>query len=169
MIIGTARSGKSEYAEQRVMELSSRRVYLAVSEIYDEEMARRVELHRERRKGKGFATIERPRDLGGAELPEDSCVLIESLGVWLSNEMFRPDGEVNLSAGEKVYRDLVKIVERVRDVVVVSDDVFSDGMEYDALTEEWVRTLGGLHVRIAEIADEVMEVVAGLPVRYKPS
>lgn len=168
LIVGSASSGKSEYAEHRVMELSGKRVYVAVSEVRDEEMARKVKLHRERRAGRGFRTIERSRCLGELELEEDWCVLIEGLGVLLSNEMFGSDG-VDMRAGERVYGDLVRIAARVRDVVIVSDDVFSDGEEYDDLTEEWRRSLGELHVRIAALADEVIEVVAGLAVKYKHS
>ena len=166
LIIGGARSGKSEYAERRAMELSRRRVYVAASEVRDEETARRVELHRLRRKGRGFTTIERPRNLGGLELPEGCCVLIESLSVWLANEMFGEDG-VDMTAGERVYRDFVSIRARAEHVVIVSDDVFCDGVSYDELTEGWMRELGRLHVRLAALADEVVEVAAGLPIIHK--
>ena len=168
LIIGGARSGKSEYAERRAMQLSDRRVYVATSEVFDEEMAHRVELHRSRREGLGFTTIERARDLGGLELPEGCCVLIESLSVWLANEMFGAEG-VDVRAGEKVYSEVLSLRERAEHVVLVSDDVFSDGVSYDDLTEKWRRELGRLHVRLAVLADEVVEVVAGLPVIYKPA
>ena len=166
-IAGTARSGKSQYAELRASELgkSSQKIYVAAAEIRDDEMRRRAELHRERRKNMGFRTIERYRDLGGLELPEDACVLIESLTVWTANEMFT-DSAVNHSAGEKVYSDFMKIYSKVKNIVLVSDDVFSDGAEYDPLTEEYMRTLGGLHVKIAAFADEVIEIVSGIPLRY---
>ena len=56
--------------------------------------------------------------------------------------------------------------EKVKDIVLVSDDVFCDGEEYDALTEEYIKTLGGLHVKLAALADEVIECVSGIPLRY---
>ncbi|MBQ7221404.1 MAG: bifunctional adenosylcobinamide kinase/adenosylcobinamide-phosphate guanylyltransferase [Synergistaceae bacterium] len=167
-IAGMTRSGKSEYAEKRAVELgrdASSLVYIAASEVYDAEMMRRVELHRARRAGMGFMTIERTHDLGELMLPEDACVLIESLSVWLANEMFTGSG-VNNDAGEKVYQDFMRLRRRVKHVVLVSDDVFSDGGGYDELTKEYVRTLGGLHVRLAAVADEVYEIVSGIAVRY---
>ena len=175
-----AGSGKSAYAERRAAELAELRasetgtphtkIYIAAAEVRadDSEMLARVERHRLRRKGMDFTTIECSRDLGELMLPEDACVLVESLSVWTANEMFAASG-VNHSAGEKVCADFVKIYGQVKDIVLVSDDVFSDGAEYDSLTEEYMRILGGLHVKLAALADEVIEVVSGLPVRYKPS
>ena len=55
----------------------------------------------------------------------------------------------------------------MRDAVIVVDDIFSDGGGYDALTEEYVRALAKLTVKIAGIADEVVEVIAGMPITYK--
>ena len=164
-IAGTAGSGKSEYAEHRALGLSPESLYIATAEVRDADMLRKVELHRKRREGTGFTTIECPRNLGGLELPEDSCVLIESLTVWLANEMFTAGG-VNHDAGGKVCSDFLRIRERVKHVVLVSDDVFSDGRDYDPLTEEYLRTLGGLHVRLAALADEVIECVSGIPLQY---
>lgn len=171
-IAGMTRSGKSQYAEKRAAEIgkNSPKIYIATAEIFDDdsEMLARVELHKARRKGMGFTTIERYRDLGGLEIPENACVLIESLTVWTANEMFR-GGSVNHSAVEKVYTDFMSIYSRAKDIVLVSDDVFSDGAEYDSRTEEYMRILGELHVKLAAIADEVIEVVSGLPVFYKHS
>ena len=166
-IAGMTRSGKSEYAEKITCELGRNipKIYVATAGIYDAEMQRRVELHRMRRAGRGFITIEKMRDWGELELPEDSCVLIESLTVWTANEMFTESG-VNHSAGEKVYHDFMSLRERVRHVITVSDDIFSDGLRYDDMTEEYLRILGGLHVKLAALADEVYEIVAGIPVRY---
>ena len=166
-IAGMTRSGKSAYAELRASELGRNihKIYVATAEIHDTEMLERVELHKARRRGMGFTTIECYRDLGELVLPENACVLIESLTVWTANEMFR-DGNVNHNVGEKVYSDFMNIYRRVKDIVLVSDDVFSDGVKYDALTEEYMRILGSLHVRLAAVADEVIEVVSGIPLRY---
>ena len=113
----------------------------------------------------GFETVERTRDLGELVLPEYACVLIESLTVWIANEMFSDSG-INHDAGEKVYRDFMNIRERVKNIVLVSDDIFSDGVSYDVMTEEYLRTMGSLHVKLAAIADEVSEIVSGIPVHY---
>ena len=54
----------------------------------------------------------------------------------------------------------------VKDVVIVADDVFSDGGGYGSLTEEYVKALAELTVKIAETSDEVIEVFAGKPITY---
>lgn len=171
LISGGAASGKSRYAESRLSELKGQpKIYAAMSEVYDEEMRERVKIHQAMRAGKGFLTLERTRGLGEANIPAGSSVMIESLTAWAANEMFAAEGvrDGGHVAG-KVLADLSVILGRVRDVVIVADDIFSDGGGYDSLTEEYVRTLAELTVRIAAIADEVTEVVSGLNVCYKRS
>ncbi len=167
-IAGMTRSGKSSYAELTASQLGQNipKIYIATSDPHnDPEILARIELHQARRKHMGFTTIERYRDLGGLVLPTNSCVLLESLTVWTANEMF-PASSVNHNASSKIYTDFISIHTRVKNIVLVSDDVFSDGVEYDPLTEEYMRTLGGLHVKLAALADEVIEVVSGIPLRY---
>ena len=169
LISGGAASGKSRYAESRLSELDGQpKIYVAVSEVYDEEMRERVKIHQAMRAGKGFITAERTRDLGDINIPSGASVMIESLTAWTANEMFA-DGTVRDSGHvvRKVLEDLEVITARARDVVIVSDDIFSDGGGYDSLTEDYVRTLAELTLRIAAIADEVTEVSAGLTVCYK--
>ena len=80
-VSGSARSGKSEWAEQTALALSRDipRVYLATARVTDADMRRRVARHREARKGRGFLTVERARDLSGAldAIPKGALVLLE--------------------------------------------------------------------------------------------
>ena len=84
LVVGASASGKSEYAEALTLALSPAcpRVYLATMEPYDAESRVRVARHQALRVGKGFATVERPRDLAGLDaaplrgsvvLPPTSC------------------------------------------------------------------------------------------------
>lgn len=169
LIFGGASSGKSRYAESRLSKLSGQpKIYMAVSEVYDDEMRERVRIHKAMRADRGFLTIERTRDLGGTNVPAGSSVMIESLTAWAANEMFTAEGvkDSDYVVG-KVLADLSAIMGRVNDVVIVSDDIFSDGGEYDSLTENYVRTLVELTVKIAELSDEVTEIVSGMPITYK--
>ena len=160
LIAGGARSGKSSYAESRLSELSGYpKIYMAVSKIYDDEMRERVKIHQAMRKGKGFLTLERTRDLGNAEIPLGSDVMIESLTVWAANEMFTDEG-VNASDSvvSKILSDLGKLLLRAGNVVIVTDDIFS---------EEYVKCLAELTVKIAEISGEVWECYSGINICYK--
>ena len=169
LVSGASRSGKSSYAENRLEELeSSNKIYIAVSKIYDDEMMRRVQLHRQRRENKNFITLEKTSDLAGLILPEKASVLIESLTVWTANEMFTEKVTRNSEeVCEKIYSDFLVLKSKCENIILVSDDVFSDGIIYDTLTEEYIRALAKLTCKIAAVADEVIEISAGLPVHYK--
>lgn len=171
LVFGTARSGKSGYAETRLEGLGgSPKIYAAMSGIEDEEMRERVEIHRAMRSGKGFLTAECRDGLKAEDFPEGSAVLIESLTAWAANEMFTDEGvRTRGYVVGKILREIRALSERVRDVVIVSDDIFSDGVKYERLTEEYVKCLAELTVKIAESADEVTEVFSGLPFTYKTS
>ena len=65
LVTGGSGSGKSEYAENRIVELAEDcdRYYIATMQVYDEEGQKRITRHRQMRSGKGFATIEQQTDI----------------------------------------------------------------------------------------------------------
>ena len=83
VIIGGSGSGKSQYAEQLLLHTKAKHLYyLATMEIHGEEEQQKVERHRRMREGKGFVTIEQPRDLSRVEIMwpgEESAVLVECI------------------------------------------------------------------------------------------
>ena len=64
LIIGGSASGKSEYAERLVCSLPGKRIYAATMEPFGEEGRERIARHRKLREGRGFVTVEVPRELG---------------------------------------------------------------------------------------------------------
>lgn len=168
-ISGSSKSGKSSYAESRLESFSgSLKIYIAASRITDDEMKERVKLHQERRKNKGFITIECKCDLGDVNIPEGASIMIESLTAWTANEMFK-DNCIHESdyVIEKIRSELECIRHKAMNLIVVADDIFSDGITYDALTERYMRTLGELEIMIASCADEVIEIFSGMPYNFK--
>jgi adenosylcobinamide kinase/adenosylcobinamide-phosphate guanylyltransferase len=172
-VSGAARSGKSAWAEKRALSLAAgdtagQLVYFATARVADAEMARRVAIHKAARKGKGFETIERYTDVGGAVhlIPPSSTVLLECLGTLLANEMFRIGGPADLQAQEvyvrKIFDDVMSLNSHVANLLVVSNDIFSDGITYDEPTEKYRRALGALHVKLAGVASLAVECAAGL-------
>ena len=52
-------------------------------------------------------------------------------------------------------------------LVIVSNNVFEDGNEYDSSTMAYIRAMGRINEKLAKMADEVIEVVVGIPVAVK--
>ena len=168
-VSGAVRSGKSEWAEKTALELSPSgpRAYLATARAADAEMRDRVARHQAARATRGFITVERERDLERAlpEIPPGATVLLECLGTWTANEMFgRPDGRV-LEPGRviAVVEGVVRALRsRAEHLLIVSNDVFSDGVVYDEGTENYLKALGSLHIALARSADCAVECASGL-------
>ena len=154
LVIGAAASGKSAYAESLCLGRDGPRVYLATMEPFGEEGTRRIARHRALREGKGFSTLERTRDVGNL----------------VANELFA-EGGLSPRDPDAVAREVLGGIERLAQAaaytVVVTVDVFADGMRYDEGTEAWRRALACVNAGVAALADRAVEVVCGIPVWMK--
>lgn len=163
LVIGAAASGKSEYAEDIVMSLSGEKIYIATMEPFGAEAEERIARHRVLRAGKGFTTVERPRNLIGLTPEADWNVLIEDLPNLVANELFSPEG----GGADAVLSGVERICKTASNVTIVTGDIFSDGGTYDTGTQEYMEMLADLHTKIAEKADNVVEVICGIPCAVK--
>lgn len=166
LVTGGSGSGKSAFAESRVLSLPEKpRIYLATMMIRDEESRDRIRRHRKLREGKDFQTAECPYGSFHADRFAGCVVLLEDLSNLLANEMFsRSDPSHAL---QRVWGELEQLRRKAAHLVVVTNDVFSDGLQYTKETEEYLRGLGMLNCRLAFMADEVYEIVYGIPVMLK--
>lgn len=167
VVIGGSGSGKSAFAEQKILSFGEKkRYYLATMEIFDEESRKRVEKHRRMRADKKFETIECPTHLEDVEVTEGSVVLLECMSNLVANEIFSPGGRKNDT--ERVILDGIRrLMEAAEEIVVVTNSVFSDGYEYDIETKGYLECLGKVNAGMASLADEVYEVVCGIPIPIK--
>lgn len=165
LISGGAASGKSEYAEKIATEQGGTLVYLATMQVWGEEDRRRVERHRAMRAGKGFLTVERPHHLAGVNVPTGSVVLLECLSNLTANECFGPLGFVG--AEERILDGIETLLTRTAHLVVVTNELFGDGVTYPEETARYLAVLSSLNRKLACRADCVTEVVCGLPVVWK--
>ena len=173
LIIGGSGSGKSAYAENYMNSISEdrKKYYIATMQIYDEEGKRKVERHRMLRGGKGFSTIEQPIDIGkAAEKMEDGerTALLECISNLTANEMFLgeiPGTEEVIT--EKIVGGIAVLNRELTHLVIVSNNVFEDGNVYDKTTMAYIRAMGRINQKLAEMADEVVEVVVGIPIVIK--
>lgn len=166
-VSGGSGSGKSAFAEERIVRSGiGRRVYIATMEPFGEDGEARIVRHRALRAGKGFTTCERPRDLKGLDLPENCAALLEDLTNLFANEWFA-GGPDQAGAAARVLEGLRSLRRQAALTVVVGNDLFSDGMDYDGETLAYLHELAALNARAAALADEVYEVVCGIPIRHK--
>lgn len=159
---GGSGCGKSTWAEKLIASLpNEKRVYIATMQVYDEESVRRVQRHRAQRADKGFVTVECEKDLASAAIEKGSIVLLEDLVNLLANELF-DGGDPN-----RIVPALKALAQRCRHLVMVTNDVFSDGVDYAESTRTYLRLLADLNRQAAEMADTVVEVVYSIPVCVK--
>ena len=167
-VIGASGSGKSAFAEKLCCSLCpGEKYYIATMSASGAEGEARVKRHRENRAGLNFRTVECPAGLERIRLPEGAVLLLEDLPNLLANEMYGPEGRMR-DPGENLPEILMKeihfLLRQADSAVVVTGQVFSDGIEYDSSTMEYMRLLAELNSRLASEADEVYEVVCGIPI-----
>lgn len=167
LVTGGSGSGKSAYAEEKVLSFGpARRIYIATMYPFDLESRRRIDRHRRMRAGKGFETVERYTNLKELVLPEDCVVLLECMSNLAANEMFREDGAHENTVAQ-ILEGVRGIAARVRHFVVVTNEIFSEAEMYRDGMADYRRYLGELNQAMAGLADEVVEVVYGIPVFHK--
>ena len=172
LVIGGSGSGKSSYAEELAVSLAEpgkmKKYYLATMQVCDAEGRQRVGRHRKLRSGKGFFTIEQPTEIHRALEKMDGgerVALLECISNLTANEMFS-EGETKseMQVIENVIRGIELLNRQVTHFVVVSNNVFEDGIIYDATTMEYIHVIGKINQKLAALADQVVEVVVGIPV-----
>ena len=168
IVIGGSGSGKSAYAEQCILDFGgTRRVYIATMQPFGAEGQARIARHRKMRAAKKFSTIECYTNLKEVELEPGSDVLLECMSNLTANEIFDPSGAGKARTEEEILAGVSRLAHQARNLVLVTNEIFSDGYRYEEETMEYQRILGNINVRLAEMADCVTEVVYGIPVRIK--
>src|SRR6185312_460969 len=163
LITGGARSGKSTRAETRARAFAGRPVYVATAEALDAEMHERIAKHRLRR-GNEWLERETPLEVAAALLETDGggARLVDCLTLWLSN-LIHAERD-----WEKEATLLLEALSRQRSpVVLVTNEVGLGIVPDNALARRFRDAAGILNQMVAQAADEVEFVVAGLPMRMK--
>ncbi len=164
LILGGARSGKSRFAEKQALACQKERLYLATSQIFDDEMKTRIDKHKLDR-GPDWITIEEPleiSDLLKREASPDRVILLDCLTLWVTNLMM---AERNMKSA---FANLVDTLQTLKgDVILVSNEVGQGIVPDNKMAREFRDLAGWLHQDIAAIADKVYFVTAGLPQRLK--
>ena len=179
LITGGSGSGKSAYAEKYICHASNgkgykEKYYIATMQVFDDEGQRKIDRHRRLRVGKGFITIEQPRDIHNAvsklqtesSLKTGRSALLECMSNLVANEMFPPVDASGIQAAEaekealdaienmkdyetaqisrvskKVLKEVSILSENVAELVIVTNNVFEDGVCYDESTMNYIKAM----------------------------
>lgn len=174
-VSGGVRSGKSAWAEKKVLNAkAARNVYLASGRAYDAEMKARIERHREDRLGQGWTTIEQPWHLEDAvaKLEPGDAVLWDCVTTWLANELYEgweegmPCAEQS-GCMERKWTELQETLKKIQAIaevlVIVSNEVLDDFVR-DRTYQFW---LGRIHLWLVAEAGEAYEVENGFAYKRK--
>ena len=165
LITGGSASGKSTYAESVAASLPGPRFYVATMRPWDDECLSRIAKHRRQRAGLGFETLEHYGDLRSLCLPASGTVLLECMGNLTANVLFGPEPPPRPL--EQVAEGITRLAAQCRHLLVVTNEVFSDGVPADEGTVRYLRLLAGLNAWMGREFDTVIEVVCGIPVARK--
>lgn len=163
LIIGGARSGKSAFAETLAPDVG-RRVYVATAEMIDAEIAERIARHRARR-GSGWTTVEAPLTLATAIRAHgsaDTFVLVDCISFWLEN-LLRARRDV-----DKAVDELLEATRQAEGTLVLVTNEVGMGVTPEGSLARRLRNVAGItNQRLAQDADEVILITAGLPLQLK--
>ena len=162
LILGGARSGKSKLAEQYATESQLSVCYIATSEPTDKEMSERVRLHRERRPDH-WGLVEEPiklADVLKAQATSETCILVDCLTLWLTNLLMLED-QSQFDRERQALLDVLPILPG--QIIMVSNETNMGVVPMGELTRKFCDEAGLLHQAVAEISEQVILTVAGLP------
>ncbi|MBN2452985.1 MAG: bifunctional adenosylcobinamide kinase/adenosylcobinamide-phosphate guanylyltransferase [Candidatus Omnitrophica bacterium] len=167
-VLGGARSGKSKYASEIAIKRGKKAVFIATAAALDDEMRKRIRLHRISRP-KDWGLIEEPMNLKEAVLGLKSAygtAIIDCLGLWVSNMLMAGMKDALI---EKRSKELAAAMAKSKAglIIVVSNEVGEGIVPGDALSRRFRDLLGLTNQVMASKADEVIMMHAGIPVKIK--
>lgn len=191
-VTGGAKSGKSKFAEDLLLSLNSgkeKNIYLATSQVFDEEMEMKVLIHKERRQDK-WETIESYKDFSESlkstfveeKSQGDSIfknnMLVDCLTNMVSNIIFedltieweKPTKKQLQSCDRRVEKEVLSLIENLEKfnyVVIVSNELGMGIVPATPLGRYFREIAGKINQLIAEKSDEVYFVVSGIPMKIK--
>ena len=162
LITGGQRSGKSAYAEQLALSLDAHPIYMATAHIWDEEFRLRVSQH-QRRRGEQWENIEEERQLSKHCIYNKVCV-IDCLTLWYTNFFY---GDGKNTAEEIDVQEVLSNLKDEFDRFTQQRATFIFVTNENLLQRKCTDLEGWMNQYVAQRADEVILMVAGIPVKIK--
>lgn len=167
LVLGGVRSGKSRYAQQ-LADRAERVVFVATASPSDEEMRRKIERHREDRPAT-WLTIEEPLDLPAVlarHAPASEVILVDCLTLFAANLLdAEGDDQHAIDGRVEALCHALRFIDC--SVILVSNEVGSGVVPAYASGVRYRDLLGEINQSVARVADDVVLMVAGLPLALK--
>lgn len=164
-IIGGARSGKSAFALKLADGMEGTKTYIATAQAYDAEMQERIRNHKDER-GQEWHTFEEPLEVAATiKKTESGVALLDCVTLWLTNLMgaeLKDSEIISKAAG------LASVCRQSEaNIVIVSNEVGQGIVPDNPLARRFRDLSGKVNQILAECADEVYFVAAGIPIKMK--
>lgn len=176
VVIGGSGSGKSEYAENLAVSLDrNRKLYIATMYPWDDESKKRIQRHQRMRAEKQFDTLEcyvnweKGINSYSCDSSEETIhtMFLDCMSNLVANELYCEGGigkkDNYKEVASYILKGLDAACDRFEHVILVTNDVFTDGVNYDEEMQYYLATLGEINQVLAKRADLVVEVVCGIP------
>jgi adenosylcobinamide kinase/adenosylcobinamide-phosphate guanylyltransferase len=163
-ITGGARSGKSRYAQELALQYSGRPIYVATARAWDDEFRERIRIHQQDRDER-WRSMEEERHLSRLPL-EGEVAVIDCVTLWITNFFSDTRADVNACL-ELCRREIDGLAEKDALLILISNEL---GMGMHADTEagrKFTDLQGWVNQYIAGMADEVIFMVSGIPLKIK--
>ena len=171
LIIGGARSGKSHYAQELALKSAQPVLFVATAEAGDEEMHSRIEEHKKSRP-RTWHTLESPVKVGERiqrQIGNADVVLVECITMLVSN-LLAGEGDER-GKEERLTTEIAQLIDCIDKLeatfIIVSNEVGLGLVSENRLGRLYCDLLGRTNQLLAQHADEVYVMVAGIPVKVK--
>ncbi len=170
LILGGARSSKSAYAEKLATDSGLVVTYIATAQVYDDEFKARVQHHKDRRPA-DWALVEEPHRLTQvlARLAaSNQCLIVDCLTVWLAQWLCadcNPPKNSSWQLEREAFLTLLPTLAGT--IILVSNEVGMGIVPLGEINRQFQDEQGRLNQAVAQIADSVNFIVAGLPLKLK--
>ncbi|MDR0309111.1 MAG: bifunctional adenosylcobinamide kinase/adenosylcobinamide-phosphate guanylyltransferase [Coriobacteriales bacterium] len=176
LLTGGSACGKSSYAEKLAATLCSPRYLVFTLRPVNELDSGRLDMQRKTCADKGFQSIECYTDIGSLQLLERGTVIVDCLCNLSANELFDPAHTLRMQASSsarvaevagKILEGLEALERQSEHIIIVTNDVGSDGAKYDDSVLDYIRVLGTLNTVLAARYENVFEFCCGIPMVLK--
>ncbi|MFM9836001.1 MAG: bifunctional adenosylcobinamide kinase/adenosylcobinamide-phosphate guanylyltransferase [Methylophilaceae bacterium] len=170
LILGGARSGKSAYAESLATAIDLPVTYIATAQVYDDEFKQRI-AHHQARRPKHWQLIESPFNLAETIQKaddENTCLIVDCLTLWIA-QCICPDCTKPENLSWQSERDAVlSLLPTLKgNIIFVSNEVGMGIVPLGEINRQFQDEQGRLNQAVAALADKVLFIAAGLPIKLK--